>query len=322
MNGIICVYKPAGYTSFDVIAIMRRLLNTKKIGHSGTLDPMAEGVLPTFVGVATKAVDFLPDSEKEYRAVFRLGMTTDTQDISGKVLTQTACCIPRKLLESVLRRYVGEIEQIPPMYSAVKVNGKRLYDLARKGVKDEDIKRESRVVTIHSLVLEQYESDLLYQEQSGGFNLPSETIGLGNYVGMIRVSCSKGTYIRTLIHDIGRELGVGAVMTGLQRTRSNGFTLEQCHSLESLRQIYACNPLELERLLLPVETLFSYPKAFLDEHQTQLFKNGVTLNADYIRLERVYDGIYSLYDSFERVIALGKIERDHSFAIIQRFNRI
>jgi tRNA pseudouridine55 synthase len=299
-HGIICVYKPAGYTSFDIVAIMRRLLNTRKIGHSGTLDPMAEGVLPTFVGAATKAVDFCPDCGKEYRAAFKLGLTTDTQDSSGAVLTQMQCFVSANRLHEVAKTYTGEIEQIPPMYSAVKVGGKKLYELARKGVKEGDVKREPRKITIHELEIESYDEE--------------------HSTGVIRVNCSKGTYIRTLIHDIGAELGFGGIMTALQRTRSNGFSLSDCHSLESLRAIHARNPAELQDLLLPLGRLFDYPKAFLDEHQTGLFRNGVVLDADYVQLERVCDGIYSLYDSGGRIIALARIERDHSLTVIQRFN--
>jgi tRNA pseudouridine55 synthase len=297
MNGIICVYKPRGFTSFDVIAIMRRLLGTKKIGHSGTLDPMAEGVLPVFAGAATKAVDFTPETDKEYRAEFRLGIITDTQDITGRILDErTNCYVPRPRIEKSIKRFIGEIEQLPPMYSAVKVNGKRLYNLARKGV---EVERETRKVTIHSIELEEY----------------------GSSEGIIKVSCSKGTYIRTLIHDLGQELGFGATMTALQRTVSNGFTLEDCYTLETLRAVYERSPDKLAELMKPIDTLFTaYPKANLDERQTALFKNGAVLNADLVRLERVYDGIYSLFDNNQRIIALGKIERDHSIQILQRFN--
>lgn len=297
MDGIICVYKPTGYTSFDVIAIMRRLLNTKKIGHSGTLDPIAEGVLPVFSGAATKAVDFCPDTNKEYRAAFKIGITTDTQDISGTILSSISCHIPRPRLEEAVKRFTGEIEQIPPMYSAVKVGGKRLYEMARKGI---EVEREPRKCTIHSIEIEEY----------------------NNLEGIIKVRCSKGTYIRTLIHDIGYELGFGAVMTALQRTMSNGFTLDECYTLEHLREVYDRNPHELSDLLSPIHSLFAkvYPRAYLDEHQTKLFKNGVVLNADLVKLERVYDGTYSLQDHNNRVIALAKIERDHSISISQRFN--
>jgi tRNA pseudouridine55 synthase len=278
---------------------MRRLLNTKKIGHSGTLDPMAEGVLPTFVGAATKAVDYCPDTLKEYRAAFKFGITTDTQDSTGTVLTDMSCFVPRSRLVAVMERYRGEIEQIPPMFSAVKVDGKRLYESARKG---EVVERKPRKVTIHSLELEQY------SEQHA------------NNEGIFRVSCSKGTYIRTLIHDIGQELGFGAIMTALQRTNSNGFTLEHCYTLEQLREVHAVNPQKLEEYLIPLESLFGYPKAHLDEYQMQLFRNGVVLNADLVRFDCVYDGTYSLCDSSGRIVALGAIERDHSISILQRFS--
>jgi tRNA pseudouridine55 synthase len=299
MNGIICVYKPTGFTSFDVIAIMRRLLNTKKIGHTGTLDPIAEGVLPVFAGAATKAVDYCPDTDKEYRASFRIGLTTDTQDISGKVLTRvdpnTHCYVPQMRIEEAIKKYIGETEQIPPMYSAVKVHGKRLYESARKGV---EVERKPRKVTVHSLEIEQYR----------------------DLEGIIKIHCSKGTYVRALIHDIGQDLGYGAVMTGLQRTMSNGFTLDHCCTLEQLREAYAENPSKLAEFITPLDSLFNYPKGFLDETQTGLFKNGAILNADLVRFERVYDGTYSLYDHSGRIIALAKIEKDHSVSIQQRFN--
>jgi tRNA pseudouridine55 synthase len=276
---------------------MRKLLNTKKIGHSGTLDPMAEGVLPVFVGAATKAVDFCPNTDKEYRAAFKFGQITDTQDITGRVLQEFPnCYVPRPRIDKAIKRFTGEIRQIPPMYSAVKVNGKRLYNYARKGL---EVERTFRKATIHEIDIEEY----------------------GDNKGIMRVACSKGTYIRTLIHDLGLELGFGAVMFGLQRTISNGFTLEDCHTLETLRAVYARNPEKLAELLMPLDTLFkNYPIADLDEEQTHLFKNGAVLNADLVRFERVYDGIYRINDHNGRILALGKIERDHSISIIQRFN--
>ncbi|MCL2633824.1 MAG: tRNA pseudouridine(55) synthase TruB [Oscillospiraceae bacterium] len=303
MNGIICVYKPNGFTSFDVIAIMRRLMGTKKIGHSGTLDPMAEGVLPIFVGTATKAVDFCPDTDKSYRASFKIGITTDTQDVTGTVTSDvtdrtynTPCFAPRSRIIEIMEKYTGEIEQIPPMYSAVKVNGKRLYDIARKGG---EVERTPRKVTVHSLELEDY----------------------GNGEGVLLISCSKGTYVRTIIHDIGQELGFGAVMTALQRTRSNGFTLSDCHDLAELRKTYETAPDELLKLLKPVDSLFKdYPKARLDEKQTKMFRNGVSLNADLIAFDRICDGVYAVTDDEDRLCALAKIERDHTLSIIQRFN--
>jgi tRNA pseudouridine55 synthase len=299
MNGIICVYKPSGYTSFDVIAIMRRLMNTKKIGHSGTLDPMAEGVLPVFAGAATKAVDFCPDTDKEYRAAFKIGYTTDTQDSTGRILSEAGkCFVPRPRIEKAVKRFIGEIEQIPPMYSAVKVDGKRLYQLARKGI---EVERKSRKITVHEIKLEEYDS--------------------GSGEGVLRVACSKGTYIRTLIHDMGQELAFGAVMTALQRSMSNGFTLDDCHTLDTLRSVYARNPEHLTELMTPIDRLFSdYPRADLDETQTRLFSNGVVLNADLVRVDKVYDGLYSLFDCNGRMVALAQIARDHSISIVQRFH--
>jgi len=299
MDGIICVYKPQGYTSFDIIAIMRRLFNTKKIGHSGTLDPMAEGVLPVFIGAATKAIDFLPDTSKEYRAAFKFGVTTDTQDISGMVLSDnTPCYVPVTRLREVMERFKGEIEQIPPMYSAVKVNGRRLYDMARKG---EVADRAPRKVTIKVLEVEEY----------------NQTAAEGVFL----VSCSKGTYIRTIIHDIGQELGFGGVMTALQRTDSNGFKLENCYNLNHLRNLYEQDPELLYKLLTPLESLFAnYPKAYLDEKQTKMFKNGAVLDADLIKFDKIYDGVYAVMDSNGRIAALANIERDHSLTTIQRFN--
>ena len=297
MDGIICVYKPAGFTSFDVIAIMRRLLNTKKIGHSGTLDPMAEGVLVIFVGAATKAVDYCPDTDKEYRCAFKFGLTTDTQDITGEVLTEASnCFVPRPRVEKAIKRFIGEIEQIPPMYSAVKVGGQKLYKLARKGVY---IEREPRKITVHSIEIDEY----------------------GHNEGILKVSCSKGTYIRTLIHDLGQELGFGAVMTALQRSMSNGFTLEDCYSLDTLKHVYDRNPSHMRELLKPIDALFKhYPKAVLDKEQTRLYSHGVVLNADLVKFDRIYDGLYSLFDCTNKMVALAKIGRDHSVEIAQRFN--
>ncbi|MCL1903486.1 MAG: tRNA pseudouridine(55) synthase TruB [Oscillospiraceae bacterium] len=299
MNGIICVYKPTGYTSFDIIAIMRRLLNTKKIGHSGTLDPIAEGVLPVFAGAATRAIDYCPDTDKEYRAGFRIGTTTDTQDISGQELSRVNSNIPDEVLLSRIKaailNYIGEIEQIPPMYSAVKVKGKRLYDLARKGI---EVERTPRKITVHSIEIEHY----------------------ADSEGIIKISCSKGTYVRTLIHDIGQSIGFGAVMTALQRTKSNGFALGDCYTLEELREIHAANPAKLESLLKPLDILFDYPKGYLDERQTELYRNGAILNADLVKLQQIYDGFYSLYDSDNRIVALAKIGEDHSLLIEHRFH--
>jgi len=295
MDGIICVYKPKDYTSFDVVAIIRKLCKTNKIGHGGTLDPMAEGVLPIFAGNATRAVDFQPSNDKEYLAGFRFGITTDTQDITGKVLSTNDTYVSRNKMVLV-ERYTGEKEQIPPMYSAVRVDGIRLYDLARKG---EVVERKPKKVTIHSLKIEQY--------------LENE--------GLMRVSCSKGTYIRTLIHDIGQDFGVGAVMTSLVRTKSGIFTLADCHRLEDLQNAEMEKGLGyLRGLFMPLDKFYScYPKALLDEVQTRLFQNGAKLLADRIRFQKIYSGLYTVYGYNRVLLALAKIAEDHTLEVIQRF---
>jgi tRNA pseudouridine55 synthase len=295
MDGIICIYKPQNFTSFDVVAIMRKLFKTRKVGHGGTLDPMAEGVLPIFLGNATRAVDFQIDNDKEYVAGFRFGVTTNTQDITGEITSVSEEYISRNKMIFIERK-VGEIEQIPPMFSAVQVDGKRLYELARKG---EEVERKPRKATIHSIKIEHYADN----------------------EGVMRVACSKGTYIRTLIHDIGQEFGAGAIMTSLVRTKSGVFTLSDCHKIDDLREFVKREGTEaLRGLLMQPDKLFeSYPRAQLDETQTGLFKNGVKLVADRIRLERVYNGIYRVYGHDKTMIALAQIAEDHSLKIVQRF---
>lgn len=268
MNGIIIVDKPQEFTSFDVVAVMRGILHTKKVGHSGTLDPMATGILPIFIGNATKAISLLPDSDKSYRAGFRLGQTSDTLDIWGKCTESKPVNISEKTLRETLNRFTGEIEQIPPMYSALKVNGQKLCDLARKGI---EVERKPRSVTISRLDL----------------------VNFSGSEGIINVDCSSGTYIRTLIDDIGSTLGTGAVMTSLRRTRACGFT--DGYKLERLKTM---PPEELNSIIKPVDEVFSgYPKIHLDERQKSLYLNGVRLDVNRLesapedgQLCRVYAG--------------------------------
>lgn len=293
MNGIICIYKEKGMTSFDVVAAVRRIYNTKRVGHGGTLDPMAEGVLPVFVGSATKAADFCPDDTKQYLAGFQFGITTDTQDITGKVLSTCDDYVSRNKMPMVERVFSGEQLQTPPMYSAVKVNGQRLYDLARKG---EVISRQPRRITIYEIKVTNY-----------GYNC-----------GEMSVTCSKGTYIRTLIHDIGQKLGTGAVMTSLVRTRSGVFKLEDCHRLSELE---GKSEQELESLLMPLEKLYGQlPKAHLDEKQTKLFRNGAELDADRILFDTIYDKGYYIEGSDGVFLGLGKIGEKHQLEVMRRFN--
>lgn len=230
-NGILIIDKPPGWTSMDVCAKLRGILKEKRIGHGGTLDPMATGVLPVFVGQATRAVEFAERGKKEYVAGLRLGLSTDTQDITGTVVSQAPVTAGRTEVTDMLSRFTGDLEQIPPMYSAVKINGQKLYDLARKG---KEIARKPRPITI-------YELELL------------EQTGPADYV--LRCVCSKGTYIRTLCHDIGAALGCGGTLTSLRRTMAAGFTLEQAVTLEQVQE-------QGESLLLPTDRYFSSCPAY------------------------------------------------------------
>ncbi len=256
--GIICVNKPAGFTSFDVIAKMRGILKMKRLGHAGTLDPMATGVLPVFAGRATKACDILPDRDKTYRAGFKLGITTDTQDITGSVTSEkNAEDIGRYAVEAVLERFRGDIMQVPPMYSAVSVNGKRLYELARQGL---EVERKARPVTIYELALLEYNE--------------------AERQGILEISCSKGTYIRMLINDIGDALGCGGTMTSLVRTRACGFALEDCVTLEQLKSAE-----DFSQFVKPVEELFAdCPAVRLHGAQERMYRNGVKLDLDKIQI--------------------------------------
>ena len=230
-QGVLCVNKPQKFTSFDVIAKLRGMTRTRKLGHSGTLDPMATGVLPVFFGGATKACDLVPITDKRDRAGVRFGQTTDTQDVWGTVLREDPRPGSRDALEDALRGFRGTISQLPPMYSAVQINGQRLYDLARKGM---EVERTPREITIHSLEL------LSYDEAARE--------------AVLDVCCSKGTYIRTLCHDLGEVLGCGGIMTSLTRTEAAGFTLADCRTLEEIQALV--DEGRLGKALLPVEALF------------------------------------------------------------------
>lgn len=251
MNGIINIYKEAGFTSFDVVAKMRGILKIRKIGHTGTLDPDATGVLPVCVGNATKVVELLTDHEKEYIAELRLGVMTDTQDMSGAVLkTSPVEVCEQEVCETVLS-FVGEYMQTPPMYSALKVNGKKLYELAREGI---EVERKARLVQFKEI-------EILAME------LP---------IVKIRVVCSKGTYIRTLCNDIGEKLGCHAAMQSLVRTRVGNFTLEEAITLEQLEAFRDKG--ELDAVLLPVDRVFEHmPKIYIKPEQIRYLDNGNTL---------------------------------------------
>ena len=270
MNGIICINKPEGFTSFDVIAKMRGIARQRKIGHTGTLDPLATGVLMLLLGNATKAADMVPDKTKSYIAKFKLGITTDTQDITGKVLTETKDFnVDFEKMKSVFDSFKGEISQIPPMYSAVSVGGKRLYDLARQGI---EVERKPRTVNISDINLLSFDGEC----------------------GEVEISCSEGTYIRTIIYDAGEKLSCGAVMTALVRTKASVFTLDDCITLEEAQKLADRN--ELEGRLLKTDKIFSvYPAIYLSPSQERMFTNGIRLDAD--RVKNCGEGLYRVYGS-------------------------
>ena len=248
-NGVLVIDKPQDWTSHDVVAKVRRLLHERRTGHGGTLDPMATGILPIFVGRATRAVEFAMEGEKEYVAGLRLGVVTDTQDITGTVLAEQSVRDMHQDLLQVLDQFRGEILQVPPMYSAIKVKGQKLYELARRG---QEVERRPRTVTIHSLALEEQESQRDF---------------------VLRVRCSKGTYVRTLCHDIGQALGCGGTLYALRRILAGGFTQADAVSLEELAR--AAEAGEGERLLLPVDQCFAQlPALTVDSRARARIRNG------------------------------------------------
>ncbi len=254
MNGVIVVDKPQGFTSFDVVALMRGLAKERKIGHTGTLDPMATGVLPLLLGKAAKAASLLPDTEKAYQAAFLLGQRFDTGDVTGRLLQTDPTPVPRPLLEQALSGFLGDILQVPPMYSAVSVNGQRLYKLARQGV---EVERPARPVHISRLVLESYDETTRQ--------------------GVLSVSCSQGTYIRTLIEDIAQAAGTLGAMSALRRTQACGFPADAALPLPRLRQLAAEN--RLAEALLPTAALFqAYPATTVTQGQAVRFCNGGSLD--------------------------------------------
>lgn len=283
MNGIVIIDKPAGWTSQDVTARLRRVFGTRRIGHGGTLDPMATGVLPVFVGRATRGVEFFEHAEKTYETELLLGVATDTEDTTGTVLTRREVSVTQEQLTEVLERFRGEIMQIPPMYSALKVNGQKLCDLARKG---RQVERQPRPVTIHELTLLSREGDALH----------------------LRVRCSKGTYIRTLCADIGEALGCGGCMQALRRTQAGEYTIAEAVPLQQLLE--AAEP---ETYLRDVDTMFrGYPGVKLTVNQEKRCRNGnafsVSLpggtyraysqSGEFLMLAKVEDGVMSTIKSF------------------------
>lgn len=274
-SGIIVIDKPSDWTSMDVCAKLRGRFHEKRVGHAGTLDPMATGLLPVFLGRATRAVTFASESEKEYQFGLKLGVVTNTQDITGQVVEQTPFTGSVEDLLSVLPRFRGDIRQVPPMYSAIKINGQKLYDLARKG---REVERAPRPVTIHALELE-------------------DRLGPDEF--LLRVRCSKGTYVRTLCHDIGAALGCGGCMSSLRRTMAAGFTLAHSVTLDTVLQ--AQDP---AALLLPVDTYFAgYPDLVADLEQEKRIRNGAALP-----MPALADGRYRVYSQDGTFLALSQGE--------------
>ena len=280
MNGMVLINKPQDFTSFDVVAVMRKILGTKKIGHTGTLDPMATGVLPLMVGKATRLCDRLPNENKAYKATVQLGLTTDTLDITGTVLSQTQSQITRNQVEALLPRFTGEQMQVPPMYSAVSVNGVRLYNLARQG---KTVERKARPIFIEQLTL------LDFCEKTQTFT--------------ITVSCSKGTYIRSLIDDMGKALGVGATLTALCRTHACGFSLEDCITLEEAKER---SP---QQLLQPVDkALQGYKAVTVTAAQAARFQNGGALDVERLPLSNNATGMFRVYNPENTLLGLGQMQ--------------
>ncbi len=285
MNGVIIIDKPQDWTSQDVCAKLRGVFREKRIGHGGTLDPMATGVLPVFLGRATRAAQFSENSDKTYIAGMRLGIVTDTQDITGRVLSEREHSVSAEDIAAVLPRFLGELEQIPPMYSAVKIGGKKLYELAREGM---EIERAPRKIVIRSI------------ELSGGEN--------GDY--FITVTCSKGTYIRTLINDIGAFLGCGACMSSLRRTVAAGFSIDKAVPLQTLIDV---SDDERRSYVSPTDSVFSaYPAVTIGGRALALALNGNEFHAPCT------DGRYRVYSESGEFILFGEC-RDGSMKTVKSF---
>ena len=277
--GILPVKKPEGWTSFDVIAKLRGVLRRKRLGHSGTLDPMATGVLPVFVGRATKACDIIPDRRKVYTAGFQLGVSTDT----------------RADLECAKSSFVGDIMQVPPMYSAIKVNGKKLYELARAG---KEIEREPRAVHIDSIDIIEYDE--------------------ASRRGVMKVDCEKGTYIRSVISDIGEKLGCGGMMTSLERSYSGGVDIKDCYTIEEIAEI--CEQDKLPQMLIPLDRAFeSYEKTTLGQWETKLYRNGVKLRPEQTGIKDLSEyKLYRVYGSDNSFLGIGAFH-EGSFRSFKNF---
>ncbi len=283
LNGIINVYKPLGITSNGVVTKIRKLTGIKKVGHTGTLDPEAEGVLPICIGKGTKVAGMLTDADKAYRAGIKFGITTDSQDLTGNVLTKCDAKVNFRDFEKVVKAFIGEVSQIPPMYSAIKQNGRPLYKLARQGI---EVERKPRSITIFDIKI----------------------IDFSEEEAVIEVYCSKGTYIRTLCADIGEKLGPGAVMSALERIKSGPFEKEKSIPLSDLEK----NPEKIAENLISVDKLFDYPKLTVDEKQEEKIRNGVAIKGNF------NDGLYRVYGKKGNFLCISE-EKNGMLTMVKSF---
>ena len=284
IDGILVINKEKGYTSHDVVAVLRRILHVRKIGHTGTLDPMATGVLPAAIGKGTGLIPLLPEKIKGYSAVMHLGIITDTQDITGRVLERREVSVTERQVREACTAFLGPQMQIPPMYSAIKQNGTRLYDLARQGV---TVEREPRPVEFFEISVENVELPMVW----------------------LRILCSKGTYIRTLCHDIGQMLGCGACMESLERTRSGDFTLDKSYTLSQVEQAAAEGT--VEKLILTTEqVLYAHPAVRALHEADRLLDNGNPVTGELMESREPLTGPVRMYDSTGRWIGLYQWRED------------
>lgn len=291
MTGIICLDKPQGMTSFSAVKKASNLLGIKKAGHTGTLDPMATGLLVVMLSGCTRFIELLPEHKKSYTAGVRLGITTDTLDITGKVLSESEVRVSEAQLLSAAEKFTGDILQTPPMYSALKKDGVRLYDMARKGV---EIQRESRKINIESLKI--------YNFNGTEFNMD--------------VACSAGTYIRSLCDDIGKELRCGACLTELRRTEANGFSVKNAVTLEQLERLAEDN--NAESVIIPIEkALEAYGKIIVTGAQARRFHNGGSLSCDRLNF-RPEKGLYRVYSPENKLLGIGEITEEKVELAVKR----
>lgn len=292
MTGFVFLDKEEGMTSFIAAKRLGRIFETKKVGHTGTLDPMATGVMVVAMEYATRFIELIENHDKAYKTEFQLGKTTDTLDITGTVLTNKQVKVKKEEVQKVIDTFKGDIYQMPPMYSAIKKDGVRLYELARQGI---EIEREKRLVNISEIILTSYNEE--------------------NNTCQAEVHCSKGTYIRSLVSDIGEALGTGAVMTSLRRIKANGVPIEKCYTLSELEELKEKG--ELEKAVATVDSFISYPKVKVTEAQAKRFSNGGGLDINRFGGKKEV-GLYNVYSPEGRFLGIGEIDADKTELKVKR----